>query len=61
VTEVLLDAAQETASGLRSVSYAVCNNLLTADQSRVRRRMGELSAGAMKEIEEKIKTALELP
>jgi mRNA-degrading endonuclease toxin of MazEF toxin-antitoxin module len=61
VTEVVLDPAVETASGLRMVSYAVCNNLLTADQSLAVRRMGKLSAKAMRAIEAKVKTALELP
>src|SRR5262245_7326501 len=61
VTEVLLDPAVETASGLRQVSYAVCNNITTVDQGLALRRMGELSAQAMNEIEDKIKTALELP
>jgi mRNA interferase MazF len=61
VTEVRLDPAVETASGLKQVSYALCNNLMTADQALVRKRMGELSASALHEIEDKIKQALELP
>jgi mRNA interferase MazF len=61
VTEVLLDPAVETASGLKQVSSAVCNNLQTLDQSLIRKRMGELSASAMRQIEEKIKTAMALP
>ena len=61
VTEVLLDPAVESKSGLRAVSYAVCNNFLTVAQTMVRRRMGELSAGAVNQIEAKVKLALELP
>ncbi len=61
VTEILLDPAVEAASGLRMVSYAVCNNLLTADQSLAVRHMGVLSAAAMSHIETRIKAALELP
>jgi mRNA interferase MazF len=61
VTEVRLDPAVETASGLKHVSYAICNNLMTADQALVRKRMGELSATALREIEDKIKQALQLP
>jgi mRNA interferase MazF len=61
VTEVLLDPAVETTSGLKQVSYPVCNNVQTLDQALVHKRMGELSAAAMREIEEKIKQALELP
>jgi mRNA interferase MazF len=60
-TEVLLDPVAEPSSGLTKTSYAVCNNFLTAAQARVHARLGELSAAAMKEIEEKIKIALELP
>jgi mRNA interferase MazF len=60
-TEVLLDPTVETAAGLRMVSYAVCNNLLTADQSLLVRYMGQLSGPAMQKIETKIKLALELP
>jgi mRNA-degrading endonuclease toxin of MazEF toxin-antitoxin module len=61
VTEVILDPAIETTSGLRTVSYDVCNNLLTTDQSLAVRHMGTLSVAALRQIEAKIKTALELP
>jgi mRNA interferase MazF len=61
VTEVLLDPAVETASGLKQISFAVCNNIQTLDQALVHKRMGALTARAMREIEEKIKRALELP
>jgi len=60
VTEVLLDPAVEARSGLRHVSYVVCNNLTTLAQAGVHRRMGELSAAALREIEAKVKLALEL-
>jgi mRNA-degrading endonuclease toxin of MazEF toxin-antitoxin module len=61
VTEVLLDPVVEAQSGLRHVSYAVCNNLATLAQVRIHRRMGELSAVVLREIESKVKLALELP
>jgi mRNA interferase MazF len=61
VTEVLLDPAVEATSGLKQLSYAVCNNLMTLDQSLVARQMGTLSAAAMQQIEHCLKTALELP
>jgi mRNA interferase MazF len=61
VTEVLLDPAVETASGLRTISYAICNNFQTADQRLVHRHMGQLSPSAIGNIEGKIKLALELP
>jgi mRNA interferase MazF len=60
-TEVVLDPAAEPASGLRYVSYAVCNNLLTIDQSRVVRQMGRLSATAMQEIDDRLRYSLGLP
>jgi mRNA interferase MazF len=61
VTEVVLDPTIETQSGLTRVSYAVCNNLMTLDQSLIGRRMGELSTAALRQIEQTVKTALELP
>jgi mRNA interferase MazF len=61
VTEVLLDPAVETTSGLRFVFYAVCNNFLTLDQQLIVRRMGELSAAAIQKIEDRLKAALDLP
>jgi mRNA interferase MazF len=61
VTEVVLDPGVETASGLRFLSYAVCNNFLTMDQAKAHRRMGTLSAAAMASIEDCLKTALQLP
>jgi mRNA interferase MazF len=61
VTEVEIDPTVEPRSGLVRVSYVVCNNLLTADQARVHRRLGELSAAAVQHVEACIKTALALP
>jgi mRNA interferase MazF len=60
-TEVLLDPALEMQSGLTRVSYAVCNNLMTLDQGLIIRRIGQLSGAALQQIEQTIKTALELP
>ena len=60
-TEVVLDPAVEAASGLRYVSYAVCNNLLTTAQNRVVRQMGTLSAAAMQEIDDRLRFSLGLP
>lgn len=61
VTEVLLDPAVETFSGLTRRSYAVCNLISTLDESFVHQTLGVLSDAAMTEIGEKIKKALELP
>lgn len=61
VTEVPLDPAVETAAGLKFLSFAVCNNLLTIDQNLVARRMGKLSSATMRRIEDGVKRSLELP
>lgn len=61
VTEAPLDPAAEPRSGLQHLSYAVCNNLLTRQQTLVYRRLGDLSAAAVRRIEDGIKTALGLP
>src|SRR3954462_13577534 len=50
-TEVLLDPAVETISGLSKVCYASCVNLLTFEQARVLRTVGTLSNAAMRQIE----------
>jgi mRNA-degrading endonuclease toxin of MazEF toxin-antitoxin module len=36
-TEVMLDPTQEPQAGLTRVSFAVCNNLMTLDQSLIHR------------------------
>ncbi len=60
-TEVLIDPAQEPASGLRFVSVASCHNFLTIQQARVEKTLGRLSAGLMQQIEARLRVALELP
>jgi mRNA-degrading endonuclease toxin of MazEF toxin-antitoxin module len=59
-TEVLLDPAVETASGLSKVCVASCMNVLTIDQARVLRTVGYLSDAAMQQINDCLKTVLEL-
>src|SRR5262249_846243 len=49
-TEVLLDPAVETISGLSKICYASCKDILTRDQTLVRRTIGVLSDSAMREI-----------
>ena len=61
VTEVALDPALETNSGLTHRSIASCNNFLTLDQALVRRRLGELSTVALGQIEARLRVALALP
>jgi mRNA-degrading endonuclease toxin of MazEF toxin-antitoxin module len=60
-TEVLLDPAVETASGLSRICVASCMNLVTFEQARVLQTIGPLSDAAMQQIEACLKTVLELP
>jgi mRNA interferase MazF len=60
ITEVLIDPTVETQSGLRYTSAVSCNNLLTVDQDLVVQILGHLSTAAMQEIDNKLKTALDL-
>jgi mRNA-degrading endonuclease toxin of MazEF toxin-antitoxin module len=59
-TEVLLDPAVETGSGLSKVCYASCTNVLTIEQAKVLQNVGCLSAATMQQIEECLKTVLEI-
>jgi mRNA-degrading endonuclease toxin of MazEF toxin-antitoxin module len=59
-TEVELDPAKETASGLLRVSYASCTNLLTADPKFIDQAIGILSDAAMRQIEDCLRKVLEL-
>ena len=60
-TEVEIDPAAETASGLNHLCYANCMNLLTRDQTLVGPVVGYLSDAVMGQIEECLKKVLELP
>lgn len=60
-TEVLLDPAQEPASGLTKVCVASCTNFLTVDQTLILGTIGYLSDAAMRQIEDCLKAVLELP
>jgi mRNA interferase MazF len=60
-TEVELDPAGETASGLLKGSYASCTNVLTRDQALVHHSLGVLSNTALRQIEDCLKTVLGLP
>jgi mRNA interferase MazF len=59
-TEVVLDPAVETASGLLHVSYAFCPNLLTVEQALIDQTIGRISDVAVQEIENCLKATLEL-
>ncbi len=59
-TEVRLDPAVETASGLSKMCYASCVNVLTLDQGLVLRTIGYLSDAVLRQIEACLKTVLEI-
>lgn len=59
-TEVQLDPAVETMSGLSKVCYACCYALLTRDESTLGRVVGNLSLAAIQQIESCLKSVLEL-
>jgi mRNA interferase MazF len=60
-TEVELDPAVETGSGLLGVSYAFCPNLLTADPAYIDSTIGVLSDEAMRKIDDCLRTTLGIP
>jgi len=60
-TEVEIDPAVEQASGLSKICYVSRKDILTRDQTLIRRTVGILSDTAMQQIEDCLKTVLELP
>ena len=60
-TEVVLDPAVETASGLSHPSIASCNNFLTTDQVLIPHTLGKLTNAAMRRIDHCLKAALGIP
>ena len=60
-TEVAIDPAVETASGLSKVCYASGKDMLTRDQALILRTIGVLSETIMTQIEDCLKAVLELP
>jgi mRNA-degrading endonuclease toxin of MazEF toxin-antitoxin module len=60
-TEVTIDPAVETASGLSKLCYASCKDVLTRDQALILRSIGVLSDAIMRQIEDCLKAVLELP
>lgn len=60
-TEVKLDPAVETASGLSKICYVSCKDILTRDESLIVRTIGVLSDSAMQQIEACLKAVLEIP
>jgi mRNA interferase MazF len=60
-TEVTIDPATETRSGLSKKCYASCKDILTRDQGLVLRTIGILSDAVLDQIEDCLKAVLELP
>jgi mRNA-degrading endonuclease toxin of MazEF toxin-antitoxin module len=60
VTEVEIDPAMESQSGLRYRSIASCTNLLTIDQGLIVQTIGRLSVAAMAQIDTCLKKTLGL-
>ncbi len=60
-TEVELDPAVESFSGLKHRCYASCKDILTREQTMIHHTLGYLSAAAMREIGKCLKAVLELP
>jgi mRNA-degrading endonuclease toxin of MazEF toxin-antitoxin module len=60
-TELEIDPAVETASGLSKRCFASCKDILTRDQTLVLRTVGYLSDAVMRQIEACLKTVLAIP
>ena len=60
-TEVEIDPAAETSSGLSKLCYASCKDVLTRDQTLILRTIGCLSDATLRQIEACLKTVFELP
>ncbi len=60
-TEVELDPAVETASGLLHLSFVFCPNIMTADPAFIDATIGVLSDQAMRKIEDGLKATLGVP
>ena len=60
-TEVLLDPAVETSSGLSKVCYASCTNVLTIEQAKVLQNIGYLSDAVLQQIEACLRVVLQIP
>jgi mRNA-degrading endonuclease toxin of MazEF toxin-antitoxin module len=59
-TEVPIDPAVETNSGLKKPCVVSCPNMVTIDQALVLRVIGSLSDATMQQIEECLRHVLEI-
>ena len=60
-TEVEIDPAVETSSGLTKRCYASCKDLITRDKTLIVRAVGYLSDSAMQNIEASLKIVFAIP
>lgn len=60
-SHLFIDPAVDPFAGLRFPSLVSCNNLLTAEQTDIRQKLGHLSDALKQELNDCLKAALELP
>jgi len=60
-SHLFIDPAAEPSTGLQYPSLVSCNNLLTAEQTDIRQRIGHLSDALKQQLNDCLKAALELP
>ena len=60
-TRLLINIADETASGLLSDSVVMCDNLYTVHNTRIIRTLGSLSTAAIAQIDRCLKAAHGIP
>jgi len=60
-SHLFIDPAVEPSTGLQYPSLVSCNNLLTAEQTDIRQTIGHLSDVLKRQLDDCLKSALELP
>jgi mRNA interferase MazF len=60
-TQVLVDPAKQSGSGLHGPSVVKCCNLYTVRQQDILRKVGQLTNDALDRVDMALKCALELP
>ena len=60
-SHLVIDPAVEPSTGLQYPSLVSCNNLLTAEQTDIRQTIGHLSDVLKRQLDDCLKSALELP
>ena len=60
-TEVEIDPALESGTGLKKVSYVSCTNILTHEQALINQIIGRLSPAVLRQIEDCLKKVMEMP